>query len=166
MREGRGCQTMKKRWYEAKADQFVHLDREELTAAGMFQPVCEMVAGMLRAQVECERLAAEVVEIRNEKRWWPVNVQELAGRDNGPCGVLVEVGMGVLKVQGLIWDRVKVNWLLDSAEMMRVGDKNYMSTVGVAKVIVEFQEWQGFFILRGLYDEMKRNIEKRKGGKN
>lgn len=145
--------------------EYMALSMDEVRKEGMFEPLCQMVAGMLKWQAEMEALAEEV-EIRNEKRWWPVTVQELAGRDNGPCGVLVEVGMGVLKVQGLIWDRVTVNWLLDSAEMMRVGDKNYMSTVGVAKIIVEFQEWQGFFILRGLYDEMRKNIEKRKGGKN
>lgn len=158
---------MKKRWYEAKADQFVHLDREELMAAGMFQPVCEMVAGMLRAQVECERLAAEV-EVRNDRRWWSVNFlpsRVMEGGESPDAEIVVEIDMGLIRVRGLLNEDYSVDWFLSHAEVITVGRKNFMTTIGLARLIVNFNEWLGVSILRSAYEVMLIEVEKKKHSK-
>jgi len=159
---------MKKRWYQNRPDQFVHLDREELTAAGMFKPVCEMVAGMLRAQVECERLAAEV-EVRNDRRLWSVNYvissRVMEGGESPNKEIVVEIDMGLCRVRGLLNEDNSVDWFLSHAEVITVGRKHFMTTIGLARLIVNFNEWLGVSILRSAYEVMLIEVEKKKNSK-
>lgn len=159
---------MKKRWYQNRPDQFVYLDREELTAAGMFKPVCEMVAGMLRAQVECERLAAEV-EVRNDRRLWSVNYvlpsRMMEGGESPDAEIVVEIDMGLFRVRGLLNEDYSVDWFLSHAEVITVGRKHFMTTIGLARLIVNFNEWLGVSILRSAYEVMLIEVEKKKHSK-
>ena len=132
----------------------------------MFQPVCEMVAGMLRAQVECERLAAEV-EVRNDRRLWSVNYASrvMEGGESPDAEIVVEIDMGLCRVRGLLNEDNSVDWFLSHAEVITVGRKNFMTTIGLARLIVNFNEWLGVSILRSAYEVMLIEVEKKKHSK-